>query len=47
MGMVKHSENSKKNMFVMSLQYLKKGVRDKVDFLHASFLQVNFNTLGI
>ena len=35
----------------MSLQYLKKEVRDKVDFLHAdkhqSFLQVNFKTLGI
>ena len=35
----------------MSLQYLKKEVRDEVDPLHAnkhqSFLQVNFNTLGI
>ena len=35
----------------MSLQYLKKEVRDKVNFLHAdkhqSFLQVDFNTLGI
>ena len=35
----------------MSLQYLKKDVRDEVDFLHAdkrqSFLQVNFNTLSI
>ena len=35
----------------MSLQYLKKEVRDKVDFLHAdkykSFQQVDFNTLGI
>ena len=35
----------------MSLQYLKKEVRDEVDFLHAdkhqSFLQVDFNTLGI
>ena len=33
------------------LQYLKKEVRDEVDFLHAdkhqSFLQVDFNTLGI
>ena len=32
----------------MSLQYLKKEVRDEVDFLHAdkhqSLLQVNFNT---
>ena len=35
----------------MSLQYLKKEVRDDVDFLHAdkhqSFLQLNFNTLSI
>ena len=35
----------------MSLRYLKKEVRDEVDFLHAdkhqSFLQVDFNTLGI
>ena len=35
----------------MSLQYLKQEARDKVDFLHAdkhqSFLQVDFNTLGI
>ena len=35
----------------MSLQYLKKEVRDEVDFLHAdkhqSFLQVDFITLGL
>ena len=35
----------------MSLQYLKKEVRDEVDFLHAdkhqSFLQADFNTLGL
>ena len=35
----------------MSLQCHKKEVRDEVDFLHAdkhqSFLQVDFNTLGI
>ena len=35
----------------MSLQYLKKEVRDKVDLLHVdeheSFIQVDFNTLGI
>ena len=51
MGMVKHSQSSQKSKFVMSLQYLKKEVRDEVDFLHAdkhqSFLQVDFNTLGI
>ena len=51
MGIVKHSQNSQKSKFVMSLQYLKKKVRDEVDFQHAdkhqSFLQVDFNTLGI
>ena len=35
----------------MFLQYLKKEVRDEVDFLHSdkhqSFLQVDFNTLSI
>ena len=35
----------------MSLEYLKKEVRDKVDFLHVdkhqSCLQVDFNILGI
>ena len=50
-GMVKHSQSSQKSKFVMSLQYLKKEVRDEVDFLHAdkhqSFLQVDFNTLSI
>ena len=37
--------------FVMSLQYLKKEVRDEVDSLHIdkyqSFLQLDFNILGI
>ena len=51
MGMVKDSQNSQKSKFVMSLQYLKKEVRDEVDFLHAdkhqSFLQADFNTLGV
>ena len=51
MGMVKHCQSSQKGKFVMSLQYLKKEVRDEVDFLHAdkhqSFLQLDFNTLGI
>ena len=35
----------------MHLQYLKKEVKDEVDFLHAykhqNFLKVYFNTLGI
>ena len=51
MGMVKHSQSSQNSKFAMSLQYLKKEVRDEVDFLHVdkhqSFLQVDFNTLGI
>ena len=51
MGMAKHSQSFQNNKFAMSLQYLKKEVRDAVDFLqadkHQSFLQVDFNTLGI
>ena len=46
--MVKHSQSSQNNKFAMSLQYLKKEVRDKVNFLnvdkHQSFQQVDFNT---
>ena len=46
MEMVKHSRSPQKSKFAMSLQYLKKQVRDDVDFLHAdkhqSFLQVDF-----
>ena len=51
MGMVKHSQSSQNSKFAISLQYLKKEVKDEVDFLHAdkhqSFLKVNFNTLDI
>ena len=51
MGMVKHSQSSQNSKFAMSLQYLKKEVRDEVDFLHVdkhqSFLQADFNTLSI
>ena len=51
MGMIKHSQSSQNSKFAMSLQYLKKEVKDEVDFLHAdkhqSFLKVYFNTLGI
>ena len=35
MGMVKHSQSSQNSKFAMSLQYLKKEVRDEVNFLHA------------
>ena len=51
MGMVKYSQSSQNSKFSMSLQYLKKEVRDEVEFLdadkHQSFLQVDFNNLGI
>ena len=51
MGMVKHSQSFENSKFAMSLQYLKKEVKDEVDFLHAdknqTFLQVDFNTFGI
>ena len=51
MGMVKHSQSSQNSKFAMSLQYPKKEVRDEVDFFpadkHQSFLQVDFNILGI
>ena len=51
MRIVKHSQNFQNSKFAISLQYLKKEVRDEVGFLHVdkhqSFLQVDFNTLGI
>ena len=50
-GMVKDSQSSQNSKFAMSLQYLKKEVKDEVDFLHAdkhqSFRKVYFSTLGI
>ena len=43
--MVKHSQSFQNSKFAMSLQYLKKEVRDEVDFLHAdkhvSFIQID------
>ena len=51
MGVFKHSISSQNSIFAMSLQFLKKELRDKNDFMHAdkhqSFLQVDFSTLGI
>ena len=51
MGMVKYSQSSQNIKFAMSLQYLRKEVKDEVDFLHAekhqSVLKFYFNTLGI
>ena len=50
MVMIKHSQSFRNSNFAVSLQYLKKEVRDDVDFLHAdkhqSFLQVGFNNLS-
>ena len=47
MEVVKHSRSSQNSKFAVSLQYLKKELRAKNDFLHAdkhqSFLQVDFN----
>ena len=34
MGMIKHSQSTQINKLAISLQYLKKGVREGVDFLH-------------
>ena len=35
MGMMKHSQSTQSNTFAMSLQYLKKEVRDGIYFLYA------------
>ena len=35
MGMIKYSQNTRRNKFAISLQYLKKEVRNRVHFLHA------------
>ena len=51
MGMVKHLQRFQDGKFAMSVQYFKKEVRDEIHFLHPdnhqSFLQVDFNCLGI
>ena len=51
MRMVKHSQSTQNSEFAMSLQYLKKEVKDEVDFSpadkHQSFLKVYFSMLGI
>ena len=52
MGMVKHFRSSQNSKFVISLQYVKEGVRDEVDFFcmqdkHQNGLKVDFNTLGM
>ena len=51
MGMVQDSRSSQSSNFPISLKYFTKELRNENDFLHAdkhqSFLQVDFNTLGI
>ena len=48
---VRHAQAIQNNKFAISLQYLKENVKDEVNFLladkHQSFLQVDFNNLGI
>ena len=45
--MVKHSQSSQNTKFVMSLQYIKKKVRNKVDFLHATRLFYHFRVRSV
>ena len=51
MRVVKHSQSSQNSNLAVPLQYLKKEVRDEVDFLHEdkhqNFPQIDFNNLGI
>ena len=50
MWIVKHFQSSQNSKFIISVQYVKKEVRDEDDFLHADKhqigLQVDFNTFG-
>ena len=46
MGMIKHSQSTQSNKFAISLQYLKKEVRNTVNFLHAGKHQ-NFYKLAL
>ena len=39
LGMIKYSQSTQSNKFVMSLQYLEKEVRDGVHVLHANNCQ--------
>ena len=40
-GMVKHSQISQNCKFAMSTQYLRKEVRDEIDFLHEISIKVS------
>ena len=46
MGMIKHSQSIQSNKFAISLQYLKKEVRDGAHFLHA-YKHQNFCKLAL
>ena len=46
MGMIKHSQSTQSNKFVISLQYLKKKVRNEVHFLHVDKHQ-SFHKLAL
>ena len=46
MGMIKHSQSTQSNMFVIILQYLKKEVRNGVHFVHADKHQ-SFDKLAL
>ena len=50
--MVKHSQSSQNTKFAMSLQYLKKEVRDEVPFFlhaekHQRFLEIDTTIFGV
>ena len=42
MGVVKHTQSSQNSNFAMSLQYLKKEVRNEADFLHVELAVQNY-----
>ena len=46
MGVIKHSQRTQSNKFAISLQYLKKEVRNRVHFSHADKHQ-SFYKLGL
>ena len=46
-GIVKHSQSFQNSKVTMSLQYIKKEVREFIFSLQMNILQVDFNTLGI
>ena len=46
MRMVKHSRSSQNSNFAMSLQYIKKELRDKNYFLHADNIKVSYNLIS-